>query len=134
MASYWTDDKLEALALSVIGESRELSLNGVTMNFPRIAYLHCDAVKKSGGLYVHADSEKVSDKNKAIMKKDFIITFYDPNNEDLTDEQMRILMEHELLHIGYDADKDSYFIRPHDYGEFKEIIDKYGIDWCKETK
>jgi len=46
--------------------------------------------------------------------------------------QLSILMEHELLHIGVEerqGKEPRYFIRPHDYEDFKQIIDKYGTEW-----
>lgn len=62
---------------------------------------------------------------------DFLITIYLPNVVDLDEDQMRILLLHELLHVGMD-EKDGepvYKINPHDIEEFREIINRYGIDW-----
>ena len=65
---------------------------------------------------------------------DFTITVFEPNVEGMTDEQMRILIFHELLHVGITFNSDgteSYFIVPHDLEDFKLIVDRYGTDWSK---
>ena len=51
-----------------------------------------------------------------------------------TEDQMRILLFHELLHIGIEFTEDGqekYSIKPHDYEDFKIIIDRYGTDWSQ---
>lgn len=75
--------------------------------------------------------EKIQDKYKWSIPCDFTITVFEPNVEGLTDEQIRILLFHELLHVGInrDGDKESYFVNPHDLEDFKLIVDKYGTDW-----
>lgn len=92
----------------------------------RIAYVFCDRKKKSNGNVVFADCAKVSDKNKVLCGYDFCITFY-YDSLMLTEEKKEILMEHELMHIG--VDDAGFFIVPHDLSDFKEIVEKYGVDW-----
>ena len=55
-----------------------------------------------------------------------------PNVEGFTEEQKKILMHHELLHVGIQFNEDgseTYSVRPHDYEDFKEIIDRFGTEW-----
>ena len=52
----------------------------------------------------------------------------------MTEEQIRILIFHELLHIGIEVDDDGeehYSCVPHDLEDFKQIIDRFGTDWDK---
>ena len=46
----------------------------------------------------------------------------------MDDEQMRILLFHELLHIGV-KDDGGTFVRQHDVEDFAEIINRFGTDW-----
>lgn len=88
--------------------------------------------KRSGGTaVVKADCRKVPMYWKTFAPYDFIVTIYEPNCNGMTDEQMEILMHHELLHIGVDA-KDPYktFVRDHDLQDFKLIVERYGADWA----
>ena len=61
-----------------------------------------------------------------------LITIYEPNICYFTDEQLEILIWHELKHIGIKPDsvEEEYFVIPHDYEEFREIVDAHGLDWA----
>jgi hypothetical protein len=54
------------------------------------------------------------------------------NTEGLTEEQMRNLMYHELLHGGMDdkTGEPKYKVTPHDVEDFRSVIDQYGTDWA----
>ncbi len=84
---------------------------------------------KSGGVLVFGQCEKIADKYKWGIPCDFTITVFEPNIEGFTNEQLKILLFHELLHVGIDGDK--YFVKPHDLEDFKTIIERYGVDWNK---
>lgn len=71
--------------------------------------------------------EKIADKYKWGIPCDFTITIFEPNIIGWTDEQLRILIFHELLHVGVDGDR--LFIVPHDLEDFRVIIDEFGVDW-----
>ena len=120
------DDKLKELAEQVMAERPDLK----KLSNPdcRIAYLRCDKKKTSRGRTVFADTEKVGEKAKTLAQVDFIITFYDPACAGLSEEKMKVLMIHELKHIGYEPGKP-FSIIPHDVEDFKEIIETYGMDW-----
>ena len=99
-----------------------------------IVYLTSEKQKNAKGKVVCAECEKVPDKYKWSVPADFTITVFLPNVEGFSEEQKRILMFHELKHVGiiFNADgSETYSTVPHDYEDFKEIIDRYGTDWSK---
>ncbi len=117
--------ELAALAESVIAEHKEFK--PITDSECRIAYQYADKEKKSGGKTVYADTTKVSEKMKAVAPYDFVITFYKPSTDSLSPEKKRILMRHELKHIGIDNGK--FKIIPHDVEDFSDIIEEKGMNW-----
>lgn len=94
-----------------------------------IVYLSSEHRKKGKGKKICAQCEKVGEKYKWGIPADFTITVFEPNIEGFTDEQIRILLFHELLHIG--RPDGTWTTVPHDLEDFKIIIDKYGTDWAK---
>ena len=99
-----------------------------------IVYLSSEHKKSGSGKIVHAECEKVSEKYKWGIPCDFTITIFEPNVEKFTEEQLRILILHELLHIKIEFCEDGseiYGTYPHDLEDFKLIIDRYGTDWSK---
>ena len=89
-------------------------------------------IKTAKGKAVCAECEKVPEKYKWSIPADFTITVFLPNVEGFTEDQKRILMFHELLHVGIEFNSDgseTYSTVPHDYEDFKEIIDRYGTEW-----
>ncbi len=102
----------------------------------RIAWLVSDKPKQSRGRIIFAECKKY-DKDKLAWLSDetydFTITVYEPNCEAFyfDDRKYAILLEHELMHVGYDPETEVCTIIPHDAEEFIAIIQKYGIDWCE---
>lgn len=96
-----------------------------------IMYLGSDQMKKSKGRIIFGECEKVPDKWKWSVPCDFTITIFEPNVEHFTDEQIRILIFHELLHVGIDVDgnEEKYYICPHDIEDFRLILNEYGMEW-----
>lgn len=101
-----------------------------------IVYLSSEQEKKANGKLVFGQCEKVPDKYKWAVPCDFTITVFEPNVERFTDEQIRILLLHELLHIGIELDgnEEVYSITPHDIEDFRLILDRYGMDWNEQDK
>ena len=100
----------------------------------KIIYLSSDYAKTSKGKLVFGQCEKVADKYKWGIPADFTITVFEPNVEKFTEEQIRTLLHHELLHVGIDKKADgseSYSIVDHDIEDFKLILDTYGTDWSR---
>lgn len=100
-----------------------------------IVYLSSEHKKVTGGNLVFGQCEKIAEKYKWGIPCDFTITVFEPNVEEyqFTDEQIRALIHHELLHVGTewaDDGTEKYFIVPHDLEDFKLILERYGINWC----
>lgn len=96
---------------------------------PTITVLESEYPKKKQGNIVFGLTEKVSSKNMWAVQSDFTITIYTENIKKFhfDEEQERILMYHELLHIGIDDGR--YYTKPHDLEDFREIVDQYGAFW-----
>ena len=112
----------------------EEMLSDIANSQATIVYLGSDYAKMSKGKVVCGECEKVADKNKWAIPCDFTITIYEPNCVGFSDEQMRILLFHELLHVGIeftDDGSEKYSIKPHDYEDFKVVIDRYGTEWSR---
>lgn len=110
-------------------ELADIKASGVT-----IVYLSSEhAPKKDGGdKVIKGRCEKVADKFKWGIPADYMITVFEPNCEGMTEEQIRILLFHELLHIDIDMDdsgNEQYKLKGHDLEDFKYIIDRFGTDW-----
>lgn len=119
---------LKALADSVIDDHPDFSFIRDVM----IYYLESDAKKKNKGRTVFGECEKIPDKYKWAIPADFTITIYTENTAGFTEDQMRILMEHELRHIGEEDGK--FFVKPHDIEDFEIILRKYRMNWAGEQK
>lgn len=105
----------------------------------RIIYAKNDKIKKRNGKIIFGECEKVSDKNKFLISADFIIRIYTLScfAYGITNEKLRILIYHELLHAGVKYDKhgdEHYYIVPHEIEEFNLIKDKFGLDWQNPQK
>ena len=103
-----------------------------------IAYLGSEHKKVENSKIIHAQCEKVQEKYKWGIPADFTITVFEPNVRGFSDEQMKILIFHELLHIHirYQDGEEKYSINPHDIEDFRYIIDRFGSHWdepqCEE--
>lgn len=126
------NDEYAKIASQILKE--EPSLADIAKGHATIVYLSSDKAKSGKSKIINAECEKVAEKNKWAIPCDFTITVYEPNVVRFTKEQIRTLLFHELLHVGVEFEKDGkekYFIRPHDYEDFKIITDRYGTDWSK---
>lgn len=129
------DSRTISEEFAIIGQdiiANEESLVDIRNSQATIVYLTSENKKMSKGKKVCAECEKVADKYKWSVPADFTITIFLPNIDGFTDEQKRILIFHELLHVKIEFNSDStesYSVRPHDYEDFKEIIDRYGTEW-----
>ncbi len=120
------------IAARIIEE--EDSLADIANSQATIVYLSSDYAKKGKDKLVFGECEKVQDKNKWAIPCDFTITIYEPNCVDFSPEQIRILLFHELLHVGIeykDDGSEAYSVKPHDYEDFKIITDRYGTEWAQ---
>ena len=131
MAKYTRSSMLGEIANGLIHEMDEFKhLDNPNL---RIAYQFSDQEKSGRDKIIYADVEKVKDKYKAFMPYEFVVTFYLPNVEGLDNEHLCRLMYHELKHIGFDGD-DKFWTIPHNLEDFRECIDKWGVDWISTDK
>ncbi len=100
-----------------------------------IIYLSSHQKKTSKGKIVYAQCERVPEKYKWGIPCDFTITVFEPNIEKMTPDQIKILLYHELLHVGIELDSntgdETYSVRPHDLEDFKLIITLFGTEWAR---
>ncbi len=124
-------EKYKRIGKRLIGTIPEL--NWIREMGVRIAYLSSDEEKKKNKRIIFGECTKVDEKYQWCCRYDFFITVYEPNIMDFTDEQIEILIEHELRHVGLDVSgkEPKYYIVPHDIEEFWDIINKYGLHWSE---
>ena len=99
-----------------------------------IIYLSSDLAKTDKDRLVLGQCERVADKYKWSIPADFTITLFEPNIEGKSDEAIRRIILHELLHVGIEFKDDgteAYSINPHDIEDFKMLIDRWGTDWAE---
>lgn len=101
-------------------------------DYASFVVLSSEEEKTKNKQVVYGECKLVPKLYKLFCPYDFLIIIYDVNAASFSPEQMRILIEHELRHMGYDLEgnEPTPYIVPHDYEEFKQIMDKYGIDWA----
>ena len=116
---------MKALADEVISALPEFSF--IRDEGIQIIFLESDQEKKSNGRVVYGECEKVPDKYQWAIQADFTITFYTENVSGFSERQKRILMEHELRHIG--GRDGRLFVNPHDIEDFAVILKNYGMNW-----
>lgn len=125
--------KYEELAKEVIKEHAELA--DITCSSVRIAYLTSNLEKKSSKeTKVNGQCEKVQNKNKWAINYDFTITIFEPNVFGWSRDMLKILLYHELLHVGIDRKEDGseeYHVVDHDLEDFKMVIEQYGVNWAE---
>lgn len=99
----------------------------------RIAYLCSDAKRKSKGRLVLGKCERVPARYQWAVPYDFTITVFEPNVAGLSESQLRILLTHELLHVGVEFAEDGvrYSIVGHDVEDFSSILELYGAGWAR---
>lgn len=118
-------DEYNRIAQDLIMERPELEhLRDADVTIICLASAH---EKKSGNKLVLGQCEKIAEKYKWGIPCDFTITIFEPNCAGMTEEQMKILILHELLHVGVDGDR--LYIVQHDLEDFKAIISEFGVNW-----
>ncbi|MEN6312786.1 MAG: putative metallopeptidase [Clostridiaceae bacterium] len=115
---------MQKLAERIIARFPELSI--IPEYGIRIGYV-LSQEQPPGTKIKYADCCKVKLTYQAWLPYDFIITFYEPNTELLSENQKKILMLHELKHIG--IGEKGLKLEEHDREDFADILKRYGIDW-----
>lgn len=125
----YQSDEYTKIAMDII--NNEPLFEDILYSELSLVCLSSDLEKKSRDKIIFGECEKIPAKYKWIIPYDFTITIYEPNVERFTEEQIRILIMHELLHIGIEKDgnEEKYYIRPHDVEDFRIILERYGMEW-----
>lgn len=122
---YEVSPELQELGKAVIDKMPEVQ---IINNFDiKVGYVISYEAKRSRDKRVHADCKKITGTYTAFLPFDFVITFYEPNISHMTDNQKKVLMLHELKHIGV-GDR-GFRIENHNIEDFHSILKRYGIDW-----
>ena len=97
----------------------------------RIGFLRSWKEKKTGHRLVYGECIKPPELYQDILGYDFLIVIYEANAAALTLNQKKILLWHELLHVGIDesSGEPRYVVNPHDREEFDSIISRAGLRW-----
>lgn len=87
------------------------------------------------GNRIYADCEKIPPKFMWATDADVMITVYELNIAGLTEQQKRIVIMRELMKIHCDESDGKRKIKIIDFDlkDFKLIVDRYGVNWDKET-
>jgi len=95
-----------------------------------IGFLKSFKKKRKGPKVVFGECKKVPDIWKVYCPHDFVIIVYELNcvEAEFTDEQYKILLWHELKHVGID-EKGNFYVEPHDFEDFNEIYKEHGLHW-----
>ena len=93
-----------------------------------IGYAMSSKDKTKDDRIIFAECHRVKPLWQAFIPYDFVIVFYEPNVMLMDEDQLGILMYHELLHVGMD-DNGNLKLKPHDIEDFRVILDEYGMDW-----
>ncbi len=122
---YEVSPEIQQLGEQVIAGMPELS--HIPAFDIRVGFVLSYKSKKQDGKITAADCRKVETVYQAYLPFDFIVTFYWPNMAYMTDNQKKVLMLHELKHIGIGP--KGLRIEPHDIEEFESLITRYGLRW-----
>lgn len=123
---YYISNDYAKMAEPIIKEKRADILEaGISVGF-----IISTKEKKHGRIKrVLAECKKVQELESLYCPHDFLIIIYDLNCEGLSDEQIKILIWHELEHIGIDPENGEFYVKPHDVEEFDDIINAHGLHW-----
>ena len=120
--NYEKDESLRELANEIINtKSKELWHIKDIIGLDNIGFVR---VYNNSNKY--GECRKITGIYAAFIPYKFIITFYDKNTNLLSENQKKLLMYHELKHIG----EDEKLIN-HDVEDFADVLKKYGIGWEK---
>lgn len=123
--------KYQDIAYDIIENTDELKY---IKNIPFIVCISDEAPRYNDGL-VEADCALCEiDSTNVLKKYCYRITIYEPNCRYRSDRQRRIIIEHELHHIGADgcSTNEHDTVTSCGVGEFKAIVEKYGESWNRD--
>lgn len=99
-----------------------------------IGYLTSDQEKKKTGGEVLGECILVKELYRIFCPYDFLIVIYEANTAGMSQEQLKILLYHELLHVGMKESEEEpeYVVNPHDVEDFRIVLESYGLDWARK--
>ena len=100
----------------------------------RIQIVYSEKTKTNKGKPVIATIERVPDLYRDQVLLDYILTIHKPCLAGFNHDQVRIAIFEQLLKVDVDEEADGsdvhdLHLKNYDYEGFKEIIDRYGVDW-----
>lgn len=125
LVDYEVADDLRELGEKIITAMPELSV--IRDYDAKIGYVRSFEAKKDKGRSINADCRKINGTFTAYLPFDFIVTFYEPNIYHMSENQKKILMLHELRHIG--IGERGFRVENHDVEDFRDILERFGIEW-----
>lgn len=116
---------VELIANDVVASIDELRfINEMSIS---IGYVRSYESKIVKGRAVLGDCRKVTTNQGAFLPFDFVITIYAYNTVNLSDNQFKVLLWHELRHIK--LSERGLTVAPHDVEDFDSIISSCGLHW-----
>ena len=126
----WKNEDYERIAKELIDTEPKLAY--IKNSNVSIIYLSSNCAKPHNGGRVLGQCERVQDKYRWAINADFTITLFEPNIEGRTEEIIKRVLYHELLHVGIEKDRTGkviYSVNPHDCEDFRDCIERWGVDW-----
>lgn len=119
----------EDIAKNVIDSIEELQY--ISELDIKVGYVKSYEAKIKDGRVIYGDCRKVNEIFQCFIPFDFIITLYEPNIMLLSENQIKVLLWHELRHIGINERtlKTEYKLMPHEVEDFHSILDRFGTRW-----
>lgn len=139
MTVYTDAPEAERIAKPIIAQYHP-HLHGI-----KIRFVFRETARKSGGKEVLGTASKVSGRNaffaapgalSSVGKEFFVIELAEDKWDELSDDQKKALVDHELCHCDTEDDPQGglkLVLRSHDVEEFEEIIRRHGL-WSENTK
>lgn len=129
-------DKWTEIGQSALNEFADEKFKHIIEFGISIGYVTSEESPETNGVKKLAECIPVKkDHQRQFNPHDYLIKVYEPNVAYMNDIQKRILMEHELMHIKCYENSDGDLkisTNTHDVQDFKDIIEKYGMDWAKD--
>ena len=126
----WKNAGYELMAKELIDTEPKLAY--IKNSDVSIIYLSSDNAKNHNGGRILGQCERVQDKYRWAINADFTITLFEPNIEGRTEEIIKRVLYHELLHVGIEKDRKGnviYSVNPHDCEDFRDCIERWGVNW-----
>ena len=128
---YEYSETIQEVAEDLIKEKDHLKwIGGSGFN---IAYMASDKIKKHGGMRTYGECVMLPELYQTMTGYDFVIIIYTMNVDYMDEDQINTLVEHELLHV-WKKDNGSPCIRQHDIGDFRKIVEAYGLNWADKKE